>query len=57
MNDTSTSMPLPNEAQEIQGHGRHRGPVSAEDTEAAPSGRHRAADRGVTADHREPASV
>jgi hypothetical protein len=28
-------------AQSGQGHGRHRGPVSAQDEQAAPRGRHR----------------
>ncbi|MFF8945786.1 hypothetical protein ACF1A5_26590 [Streptomyces sp. NPDC014864] len=42
MNDASTNQPLPDEgAQEATGHGRHRGPVSSHDGEAAPSGRHR----------------
>ncbi|REE60351.1 hypothetical protein BX257_2880 [Streptomyces sp. 3212.3] len=50
MSDTSSSTPMPDAAQEIPGHGRHRGLVSAEDTDANPSGRHRASDRGMTAD-------
>ena len=42
MSDISTTtQSSPAEAQEIPGHGRHRGPVSAEDHEAAPHGRHR----------------
>lgn len=44
MSDISTTtQSSPAEAQEIPGHGRHRGPVSAEDHEAAPHGRHRKA--------------
>ncbi|MEU1410225.1 hypothetical protein [Streptomyces sp. NPDC005731] len=50
MSDISSSTPTPDAAQEIPGQGRHRGPVSAEDTDANPNGRHRAADRGMTAD-------
>ncbi|MEU7962028.1 hypothetical protein AB0D09_00920 [Streptomyces sp. NPDC049097] len=50
MSDISSSTPTPDAAQEIPGHGRHRGPVSAEDTDANSNGRHRAADRGMTAD-------
>ncbi|MFD5566568.1 MULTISPECIES: hypothetical protein [Streptomyces] len=41
MNDASTSQPLPTDVQEPAGHGRHRGPDSTHDTEAAPRGRHR----------------
>ncbi|MFG2131574.1 hypothetical protein ACGFNV_27670 [Streptomyces sp. NPDC048751] len=44
MNDASTTQPLPTEVkggQEPTGHGKHRGPVSAQDSEAAPRGRHR----------------
>jgi hypothetical protein len=41
MSDISTTSPSPAAAQEIPGHGRHRGPVAAEDHEAAPHGRHR----------------
>ncbi|GAA3305499.1 hypothetical protein [Streptomyces cinereospinus] len=40
MSDASTSQPLP-EVQDATGHGRHRGPVSTQDTESAPRGRHR----------------
>ncbi|WP_199815441.1 hypothetical protein [Streptomyces griseus] len=44
MNDASTTQPLPTEVkegQEATGPGRHRGPVSAQDSGAAPRGRHR----------------
>ena len=41
MSDASTTQPLSAEAQEPFGHGKHRGPVSARDGEATPSGRHR----------------
>ncbi|MFE6284281.1 hypothetical protein [Streptomyces sp. NPDC057877] len=40
MSDASTSQPLP-DSQEPNGHGKHRGPLSAHDAEAAPRGRHR----------------
>ncbi|MFJ4618327.1 hypothetical protein [Streptomyces sp. NPDC088812] len=39
MSDASTT-PLSADAQET-GHGRHRGPVAAQDGESAPRGRHR----------------
>ncbi|MER6125037.1 hypothetical protein ABT173_20825 [Streptomyces sp. NPDC001795] len=41
MSDISTTLTLRDEAQEIPGHGKHRGQVSAEDSEAAAHGRHR----------------
>ncbi|MET7380499.1 hypothetical protein ABZT08_17055 [Streptomyces sp. NPDC005526] len=42
MSDASTNQPLPAEgAQDATGHGRHRGPVSSQQGETAPSGRHR----------------
>jgi hypothetical protein len=41
MSDASTTQPLPDNVQEASGHGRHRGPVSAHDADAAPRGRHR----------------
>ncbi|MBG0855672.1 hypothetical protein I2W78_28450 [Streptomyces spinoverrucosus] len=40
MSDASTSQPLP-DFQDTTGHGRHRGPVSTQETETAPRGRHR----------------
>ncbi|MGV9451045.1 hypothetical protein [Streptomyces sp. NPDC003635] len=40
MSDATTTQP-PAETQEDTGHGRHRGPVSSHDGEAAPRGRHR----------------
>ncbi|MBV7698485.1 hypothetical protein [Streptomyces sp. TRM70350] len=40
MSDAITSQPLP-DVQDTAGHGRHRGPVSTQDTESAPRGRHR----------------
>ncbi|MHC3474064.1 hypothetical protein ACYF6T_35935 [Streptomyces sp. 7R007] len=40
MSDASTTQP-PRTDTEDTGHGRHRGPVSAHDSEAAPRGRHR----------------
>ncbi|MFD7130203.1 hypothetical protein [Streptomyces sp. NPDC059894] len=40
MSDASTTRPLSADTQE-SGHGRHRGPVSAQDGESAPRGRHR----------------
>ncbi|MGX4692494.1 hypothetical protein [Streptomyces sp. JNUCC 63] len=44
MSDANTTQPLEatdQEARQAPGHGRHRGPVSFHDGEAAPSGRHR----------------
>ncbi|MEU1516904.1 hypothetical protein ABZ490_32970 [Streptomyces sp. NPDC005811] len=41
MSDASTTQPLSADAQEAAGHGRHRGQTSAQDANAAPSGRHR----------------
>ncbi|MFF5145266.1 hypothetical protein ACFY6U_37060 [Streptomyces sp. NPDC013157] len=41
MNDASTSQQLSAEPPETDGHGKHRGHVSAQDSETAPSGRHR----------------
>ncbi|MFJ3819960.1 hypothetical protein [Streptomyces nodosus] len=41
MENISTALPLPSEGQEDPGHGRHRGPVSAEEHEASVHGRHR----------------
>ncbi|MFD5709035.1 hypothetical protein ACFWHW_01340 [Streptomyces pharetrae] len=41
MNDACTSQPLPADHTTAPGHGKHRGPVSAHDTESAPRGRHR----------------
>ncbi|MFF8590302.1 hypothetical protein ACF061_02470 [Streptomyces sp. NPDC015220] len=41
MSDASTTQPLSAGAQEHPGHGKHRGPVSAQDGETAPRGRHR----------------
>lgn len=40
MSDASTKQPT-NDVQETAGQGRHRGPVSVRDSEAAPVGRHR----------------
>ena len=41
MNDASTYEQLSAGLQETDGHGKHRGEVSAQDSESAPSGRHR----------------
>ncbi|MCK1823741.1 hypothetical protein MTQ10_30225 [Streptomyces sp. XM83C] len=44
MSDASTTQPQDAQADEAQvaaGHGRHRGPVSTQETETAPRGRHR----------------
>ncbi|MET9731671.1 hypothetical protein ABZZ79_13720 [Streptomyces sp. NPDC006458] len=41
MSDASTSKRLSADVHDAAGHGRHRGPVSAQDTESAPRGRHR----------------
>ncbi|WP_086016468.1 hypothetical protein [Streptomyces davaonensis] len=40
MSDATTTQP-PAQNQETTGHGRHRGPVSSHEGEAAPNGRHR----------------
>ena len=41
MSSTSTTQPQTGEVKEAAGHGRHRGQVSAHDSETAPRGRHR----------------
>ncbi|MFJ4481983.1 hypothetical protein ACIP3D_06550 [Streptomyces longwoodensis] len=41
MSDASTTQGLSAGVQEVTGHGRHRGPVSHHDGDAAPRGRHR----------------
>ena len=41
MSDTSTNEQLSADSQDASGHGRHRGPVSVQDSETAPRGRHR----------------
>ncbi|MFD9392527.1 hypothetical protein ACFWBB_17965 [Streptomyces sp. NPDC060000] len=41
MNDTSTRLPLGADSQATAGPGRHRGPVSSQDGDSAPHGRHR----------------
>ncbi|GAA3817647.1 hypothetical protein GCM10023083_59120 [Streptomyces phyllanthi] len=42
MSDTHTmEAPTIDAAEETSGHGRHRGPVSANDAETTPRGRHR----------------
>ncbi|CAM5516355.1 hypothetical protein SHIRM173S_10995 [Streptomyces hirsutus] len=42
MNDASTNQPqTANGGQTAAGHGKHRGPVSWQDTTTAPRGRHR----------------
>ncbi|GGV61196.1 MULTISPECIES: hypothetical protein [Streptomyces] len=42
MSDASTSQtPLPAEAQDAPGRGKHRGPRSSRDGNTPPSGRHR----------------
>ncbi|WNM34799.1 hypothetical protein RKE30_32730 [Streptomyces sp. Li-HN-5-11] len=48
MSDASTTQPLSAGAQELLGHGKHRGPVSAQDGETAPRGRHRKPAKPVT---------
>ncbi|MER7936854.1 hypothetical protein AB0N99_29585 [Streptomyces sp. NPDC093272] len=49
MSDTSTSQHLSADLQESDSHGKHRGPVSAQDGESAPSGRHRKTEPAETA--------
>ncbi|MBL1081018.1 hypothetical protein JK359_03350 [Streptomyces actinomycinicus] len=41
MSDTSTTEQLSADSYETAGHGRHRGPVAAQESETAPHGRHR----------------
>ena len=41
MSDHSTSEQLSAEVHETDGHGKHRGQVSGQESETAPSGRHR----------------
>ncbi|MFG2548500.1 hypothetical protein [Streptomyces sp. NPDC048581] len=44
MSNASTTQPGPadvHDVQKVSGHGRHRGQVSVQDSEAAPRGRHR----------------
>ncbi|MEU0332889.1 hypothetical protein [Streptomyces sp. NPDC006193] len=41
MSDTSTMEHLSAGSQETAGHGRHRGPVAAQESETTPHGRHR----------------
>ncbi|MFJ4683102.1 hypothetical protein ACIQNG_32290 [Streptomyces sp. NPDC091377] len=42
MSDANTAEPLSADAEGADnGHGRHRGEISAHDTESLPSGRHR----------------
>ncbi|MFJ3230096.1 hypothetical protein [Streptomyces sp. NPDC086787] len=49
MNDASTSEQLSAELQESDGHGKHRGPVSVQDSETIPHGRHRKPEPAETA--------
>ncbi|MEU5083896.1 MULTISPECIES: hypothetical protein [Streptomyces] len=41
MSDTSTTEQLSAGSSQTAGHGRHRGPVAAQERETAPHGRHR----------------
>ncbi|GHI08142.1 hypothetical protein [Streptomyces cellostaticus] len=41
MSDTSTTEQLSADSQEAVGHGRHRGPIAAQEGETTPHGRHR----------------
>lgn len=41
MSDASTTQTLSADSREATGHGKHRGPVSVQDSETAPRGRHR----------------
>ncbi|MFC9929896.1 hypothetical protein [Streptomyces sp. NPDC127190] len=41
MSDTSTTGQLSADSQKDAGHGRHRGPIAVQETDAAPHGRHR----------------
>ncbi|BBC96324.1 hypothetical protein GCM10023100_55080 [Actinocorallia cavernae] len=48
MSDTSTTKQLSADSLEDAGHGRHRGPVSATETDTSPHGRHRRAAEETT---------
>ncbi|MFF7751099.1 hypothetical protein ACFZCP_17985 [Streptomyces sp. NPDC007971] len=41
MSDTSTTEQLSADSQKAVGHGRHRGPIAAQDGETTAHGRHR----------------
>ncbi|MFS4094575.1 hypothetical protein [Streptomyces sp. AF1A] len=41
MSDTSTTEQLSADSLEDTGHGRHRGPVAAQENDTTPHGRHR----------------
>lgn len=41
MNDTSTTEQLSAGSQQAGGHGRHRGPIAAQESDTTPHGRHR----------------
>ncbi|MEV6808624.1 hypothetical protein ACH4NF_04995 [Streptomyces sp. NPDC017248] len=41
MSDTSTTEQLSAGSRQTTGHGRHRGPIAAQESETAPHGRHR----------------
>ncbi|MDQ0990586.1 hypothetical protein [Streptomyces sp. V3I7] len=47
MSDATTSQPA-TDVQEAAGHGRHRGPVSVQDSESGPRGRHRKEEQAET---------
>ncbi|MEU6576907.1 hypothetical protein [Streptomyces sp. NPDC046805] len=48
MSDAKTSQPRA-DLKEVGGHGRHRGPVSGQEKETAPRGRHRKAEPSESA--------
>ncbi|WKE71959.1 MULTISPECIES: hypothetical protein [unclassified Streptomyces] len=48
MSDTSMTEQLSADSLEDAGHGRHRGPVSATETDTSPHGRHRRAAEETT---------
>ncbi|QTD98218.1 hypothetical protein [Streptomyces cyanogenus] len=41
MSDTSTTEQLSADSSQAAGHGRHRGPVAAQESDTTPHGRHR----------------
>ncbi|MGW0823582.1 hypothetical protein [Streptomyces sp. NPDC002845] len=51
MSDTHTTHPPASDTQEATGHGKHRGPVSVQDSEAPPRGRHRKPSSGQNQQH------
>ncbi|MEU4925761.1 hypothetical protein AB0G54_04515 [Streptomyces yokosukanensis] len=47
MSETSTTEQLSADSSEAAGHGRHRGPIAAQENETDPHGRHRKPAEGI----------